>query len=86
VEAPFERIADVVGAGVVVIAVESHTCTAHTVGAEIVDCARVTIFARGIVVGSGAPDSRLARVIRAEVAIVAIEGLSAHTGTLAAGL
>jgi hypothetical protein len=83
-QAALDGIADIVGAGVVVIAIERASAGTRPICAQVVDRTEVAVVAGGIIKRSSAAQARLAGIVGAGIAIVAIEGLTAQTGALAA--
>jgi len=77
-------VAGIVGAGVQVVANNGLNAPAFPAAAGITDSAVVTVRTGGLVVPIGAARIGVARVVRADVAIIAIEGTSADTDSTGA--
>jgi len=77
------RVAGVVGASILVVTVEDFSGCAQSVGAQVAHGAHVVVRALGVVVGVLATGVGVAGIVAADVAVVAVERLTA--GAFAVG-
>ena len=84
--APGDRIAGVIGAGIVVVAVGRRAARAAPVRAGVAGRARATVVAGRGVVRAHAPGDRIADVIGAGVAVVAVRRRAARAAPVRAGV
>jgi len=79
-------LARIIGAWVIVVAGEGRSAHASTVATDVVSCARIPVVTHDRVTSVDAARHRVARIVRAQITVVAVKLLPASTSTNHAGI